>query len=543
MKTSLHVLVLAGLLACRDDGLDTSVAETLVPLEDTRLLRRIALDLTGELPTLAELEAVEADPAQIEALRDGYLEDERLEERLVYLLAEHWLTTRDEYDIYYYDYNLDEDQEYPWERSVGQEPLRLIARLIANDEHWGRVATADFTMATEITAALWPVEGYPTGDAGWSEVSWTDSRPPVGVLATNGLWWRYTSNDYNANRARVAAISRVLTCEDLLQREVTFENTAALLDADSVTDMVQTNESCLACHATVEPMAAALFGFQWITDFNPTEMERYHPEREPQGEQTLHVEMAYWGEPITGLEELGWAISRDERLYSCMAETMTRLLFRRQLELHDRPELDLLLQTFIEADARVKPLIRKIMALPAYQAGGFTDAATEVDQDRELVTRALSPQQLASTVEALTGFRWTSSNFDQMDNDTTGFRVLMGGVDGEALTLPVNEPTLTSALVVKRLAEAAASWEASSHLGDGGTTLLGGVSADWSADDPALGEAVAAMYFQLTAVRPDTALVGDYVALYGAVADSAGAQAAWTAVLAAMLRETDFITY
>ena len=51
---------------------------------------------------------------------------------------------------------------------------------------------------------------------------YTDGRPAAGVLATNGLWWRYTTTDSNMNRTRAAAISRLLLCEDFMARPVSF---------------------------------------------------------------------------------------------------------------------------------------------------------------------------------------------------------------------------------------------------------------------------------------------------------------------------------
>ena len=537
-------LALSALSGCgKDTADDTASEQVVVPLEGPRLLRRMSLDLTGVLPTLEQLEAVEADPSLIGTYQAEYFEHERFEEQMVYLLAEHWLTTPDKYYIYYYDYDLEEELEYRWERSIGQEPLRLMARVIANDDHWSQAVLADYTMATEITAALWPLEGYPDGGEGWYPVTWTDGRPPVGVLATNGMWWKYTSDDYNSNRSRVAAISRVLTCEDLLLREVAFENTSALLDADDVSEMVRTEPSCLACHSTVEPMAAALFGFQWVTDFNPRELERYHPSREPSGREALGVEMAYWGEPITGLEDLGWAISRDERFYHCMTETMTGLLLRRRVVEADRADVDAVHKTFIDGKARVKELMLAVMDLPSYQAGSLGAGATDDDADREVLARALSPQQLGATIEELTGYKWESAGFDQMDNDDWGYRVLTGGVDGVALSLPVQESTLTSALVIKRLAQAASYTEASSHLGDGGSTLLADVDLSWEPGDAAFEDKVGDIYFGLTALRADSDTLDAYGALWSEVAAMSDATTAWQAVVEGMLREPAFISY
>ena len=562
MRATPLLIPLALLISCGKDGPasppvdvlpdDTAASDTddpqvdtseLLPLDAPRLLRRMSLDLRGDLPSVEELELVEEDPTRIDSVRQTFFADPRFEEHLVFLLAEHWLTVPDTYLIHHYEYGLADELDYAWKRSVGQEPLRLMARIVAEDRHWSEIVSADFTMATEITAGLWPLEGYPEGGTGWHPVTWTDGRPAGGVLATNGLWWRYSSDGYNLNRSRVAALTRLLTCEDLLSRSVTFDNAAALLDADTVADMVQTEASCLACHATVEPMAAALFGFLWSSDHGVGEMERYHPEREVQGELALGVEMAYWGEPITGLDDLGRAIGRDERFYRCAAETFTTLLLRRGLELEDRDEVDDALRSLYAADGRVWPMLETITDLPSYQAGGLEDDAGAETDAREVLSRPMSPSQLARSVESVTGFRWQYAGYDQMDNDTYGYRVQLGGVDGIAVTQPGLEPNLGAAVTIKRLAEAAAAHEAHHNLGMHHGTLLGEVDTAWRPGDAEFDATLAAAWFQLTGVRAEEETLSAYGSLWTELEAMSDAPTAWQGTLVALLREPLFVTY
>ena len=71
----------------------------LLALEAPRLLRRMSLDLRGRLPSLAELDEVEADPAALEDIWPMYLEEEAFEERLVELFSEQWLTRVDRFNV------------------------------------------------------------------------------------------------------------------------------------------------------------------------------------------------------------------------------------------------------------------------------------------------------------------------------------------------------------------------------------------------------------------------------------------------------------
>jgi len=526
-----------------DSGVGSAEVSELVALEGARLLRRLSLDLRGVLPSLDEMARAEEDPAAFAELRATFQRDEHTEEQLVKLLAEHFLTTPDYYLVEYGAYLLEPEQDYAWKRSIGQEPLRLMARVILEDRRWAEVVTADHTMATEITAALWPVEGYPEGETGWHPVTWTDGRPAAGVLASNGLWWRYVTDDFNLQRSRAAAISKLFTCEDLLAREVTFENAAALVDTDSVAEMVRTDSSCLACHATVEPLAAALFGFRWVAGGGVQEMERYHPEREIEGEPTLGVLMAYWGEPVSGLADVGQALSRDPRYYSCAAETFTSLLLRRPTEFTDNDDLREALESLVDAEGRVWPMIETITDTQAYQAGGFSEDASDETRDREFVARLMTPSQLTASLEVLTGFRWTYAGYDQLDSDTWGYRIQLGGVDGFHTTVPVLEPSLGHALTTKRLAEAAAAYEVSEHLGDGGDTLLGGVSTGSSPGEADFDQELETIWWRLTAMPVDDEVLGIYAALWSDVADVADEDMAWQATLTALLQDPHFVSY
>ena len=139
------------LLACTET-LDTGGTPPVAHLEDPLLVRRMSLDLRGTWPTREELSL---DPEQA---RDAFLEDPRFEERLVVLFGERWYTLVDEFNGDWYDFGLERQQEYAFQRAIGEEPLRLAAHLGATDQPWSRLTTADHTMANPLLAELFPLE-------------------------------------------------------------------------------------------------------------------------------------------------------------------------------------------------------------------------------------------------------------------------------------------------------------------------------------------------------------------------------------------------
>jgi len=520
--------VIALWLACADPLDATEQDALLVELPAPRLLRRASLDLRGVLPSVDELDAVEAEPERLDAYLEAYLDDPLVEERLVRLFQEHLQTLIDTFEVRHYDYGLADADEYAFERAVGEEPLRVLARVFVDDLPWPTVVTADWTMANEVLAGVWPLD-YPDGATGWRAAQYTDGRPAAGVLASNGLWWRYVTNPSNMNRGRAAAISRLLLCSDILSRPVSLQDAVSL--ADDATDALRNNPSCVACHASIEPLAATLFGFYWFTQYNQAEMTRYHPERETLGtsERYLGVEPEYFGEPLRGLVDLGGAVAGDPRFDTCAVETAAKLLWRRDVDgVADFETLEALRLGFSTSGRSMKSLFRALLDTPGYRAGGVVDEADDATVEREATLRLQSPDQLASSVEAVTGFRWTWEGFDQLDEDETGFRVLTGGVDGELVTAPQREPGLTWALVVQRLAEGAAD----NAVRESELIEL----------DGELGDQLEALHWRLYAERPEALWTESIAELWSQAEALEGSEAAWTTVLTVMLRDPRFVS-
>jgi hypothetical protein len=545
------LLALMSLLSCGesipapDSPGPAADAQRFEPLSDLRFLRRLSLDLRGTLPSVDEYLQVESDPAAILSLRAAWMEDPLFEERLVVLLGERWHTLVDEYDGFYYDFQLSGDQRYNFQRSIGQEPLRLLAHVVTSDLPWTDVVTADYTMVNPLLADIWPVEGYPEGAEGWFPATYTDGRPAAGVLATNGLWWRYSSTTFNQNRARAAVIARLLVCEDLLARPVTFAGSEELLLAEDTSSMVRSVPACLACHSTVEPLAATLFGFALIQPASAYEKTLYHPEREIIGPLELKVEPAFFGTPVNGLEELGRVIAADERFAACAVETFTEGLLARETTLDDFLEAERLQEDFVAGDLRVKPLLAAVTDMPEYRAGGITDAVTDTDADQAMTVRMVSAQMLRSIYLDLTDFDWLRYGTALLDDDVYGVRVLGGGVDGEFMLTPQQDPGMTWALVAERTAQLMAQVIVTNELvvGEGHGGLLSGASLALPSTDPAWGQAVGLLHLRLFGERPDVERLAAYAELFEHLQVGADAETAWTGLLVAMLRDPEFLAY
>ena len=519
-------------------------ADALELLDPPRLLRRISLDLRGHLPSPEELASATSHEA---ALREGarYLHDPAFEGRMVELLAEHWWTRVEVFDVIYQDYGMRPEQEFAFESSVGEEPLRVVAHIVAQDQPWSEVTLTETTRANSLLADIWPLEftGAAPEPGGWADARYTDGRPSAGVLSTNGLWWRYITTDSNMNRGRAAAISRLLLCEDYLSRPITFS--AADTAVSDPEQAIKTDPYCMACHASLDPVAASLFGFWWLSLYSRIEEDRYHPERESLAEDMIGESPAWYGQPMSGLADLGAHVARDPRMYSCAVETFAKLLWRRPVTPDDRPTLDAVRHDFLAAEARPHALLESLLATPQYQAAGVVDGARASVDLRENTARMLSPAQLQAIGTHLVDLEWRRNGFEQLRNDQEGYRVLAGGVDGLMLTEPQRGPGLPWALVTQRTAQAIADLAVRYELEEGAPDyLLRGVTLDLRPGDVAFGDALALLWWRMTAVELGADDAEALQELWAAVyAESGDPGQAWRATFSVILRDPLFLSY
>ena len=523
--------------------------QALEALSAPRLLRRLSLDLRGVLPSVEELDAVRDDPSLISTYRDEYLQDDRLGERLVSFFAEHMRTRLDEFQVEADDYRMDADKECDFDRSVGEEPLRLMAYVATHDLPWTEIVTADYTVANDMLVSVWPlewVEGEEASSEAWRRARYTDGRPSAGVLGTNGLWWRYVTSVANSNRSRAAALSSLLLCEDILSRPVSFADTPSLTDEEATKEALRSNEYCLGCHAHIEPLASALFGFYPSIDYSVYELAYYHPEREALGPEVLGVEPAYFGTPIAGLVELGPSVANDSRFLSCAAETMAKLLWRRPVEFGDFNRLESFRESFLRGGVELRPLIQAITDDEVYQAGKIADSAADGELEREHVVRMLSPDQMVTVLSDLTGFSWRYNECDQLGQDDSGYRILAGGVDGYNVTRPQTGAGLTWAMVVKRAAQGASVGVVDHDLDlplEDGRSLLTLVTDKDIPGDEAFGAQLQELSWRLLAEELSAEDQASQETFWASVADETDGRTAWKALVSAILRDPDFVTY
>jgi hypothetical protein len=515
-----------------------------IKLSPRESLIRLSIDLRGTLPSEAELQAIESDPALFEAFVDRYLADPGLADTVADLMDQRLLMrTGDSYGLMASSYSAGDLQN-----AVNNEQLALVRRIIDNDLPWTELVTADYTMANPVLAEALDLR-YPAGARGWEKAHYTDGREHAGILTMSTTWLRYPSAGGNANRARANAVSKMLLCDDYLSRPIVLNRAAVdQLTVDPET-AISTNASCQSCHSTLDPLASHFFGFFVYDDDDPTEggAAVYRPEREEGWRYYSGKSPGYYGTPTGNLTELGAMIAEDRRFVDCTVQTVWEGLTQRMMVDSDWPELSDHAQVFIDNELLLKPLIRSIVTSEEYRAKYVLDEALS---ERMSGVKMVSPAQLSNIVAHSTGFRWEFGGTDLLTNQGSGVPVLLGGIDGVSVQKRSYKPSVGSVFVQKRLAYAAAWHVVERDFAEDNTSpelLKWVLSTDTPDTNPAgFEEQIRQFYVAVTGIPlpAEASEPADLTTLWRQVYSVEGsARKAWAGVLSAVLRDPAVITY
>ena len=477
-------------------------------------LRSASLAIRGTLPSVEEYQEFSQNTQDYEVWIDEFLQSPWHKRRIQGIFA-NWLRTRvDHFNLSTADYQLEDAQQYTFLRSIGEEVPRLMSYYATEDTDWRTLLESPFTFADDMLLDIWPLESIEEG-TGWRKARYTDGRPSAGPIMSNGLWWRYYTTPNNFNRSRAATVAQLFLCADYLSRPIQFRATA-LLESEDLNEIVRTHSACVGCHSTLDPLAAAFFGFWWYDIYDTAELSRYHPEREFLGESYLGVEMAWFGVPMESPAAIGSLMAQDPRFVSCTARTMAESFWHRSTTEEDFSQLKHIEKNFESSGYRFSQLIKDVVLSESFRA-----------QE----SRMLSAQQLALSIEELTGFVWARGEIELLENDIVGYRKMLGGVDGMDITAQAQSPSVSRQLTLKRLAQgAAAYWVENDNFPQ-------------SVEDPQWEEQYEHLHLRLYAQSPSAQRRSLDLEYWSDIEENAGAQQAWVSLISVMIRDPAFWSY
>jgi hypothetical protein len=461
-------------------------------------LIRVSLALRGTRPTIAELEAVQQDPAALRPMVRDWMESEPFLATVRDMWAEILLIRNDTFHQLpalgvMRPYKLDDIYQ-----GTVEEPLELVEYIVSEDRPLTELVTADYMLTDEISAKIYGIP-YDFAAGGWQISYWPDDRPRAGLLSSAQVWRRWESDGSNFNRGRANFVASRFLCEGFENRDILVDGGIDIADEEEVAAAVLQNPGCVSCHQSMDPLAGYFWGYkklihrnyvadsitygcEWDWSENPPEfgpsylpedycypIKQYVPADEDDWLDWGLRAPSYYGQPLHDAAELGQAIAADPRFPQCMARQFYGYLT--QTDPEDVPyDLAARLAEILEGSAfDTKSLVEAIVFEPSF--------APARSQGGLLVIR---PEQYARTVEDLTGFRWWSAadpgpcdNPDNPDvqrfgtqcwgdvdlsvSDVFGYRAMAGGIDSKVILRPTRGVTPTKTLVMAQLAANAAA--------------------------------------------------------------------------------------
>jgi len=560
------------------DGTTEGDGPQLVPLSPTDRLTRISMALRGRRPALAELDAVEADPAALESIVDGYLDDPAFGETIRDLHNEALLVLID-YVVFPAGFPplgpAAGSDVYGLNRAVSEAPLRLIEHVVMNDRPYDEIVTADYTVADDQVAAVWGLGAG--GEGEWVETRWEDGRGNAGVLTDSWLFQRHGSTASNANRGRANAISRALLCYDFAERDIVLDSNIDLADPDAVADAVQQNPACASCHQGLDPLAS--FFQDYFPQFLPSDIVEVATDEDDQTyplpshypgifTDVLGVPMrdrGFFGAAGGDLPALGQLIADDPRFSSCAARRFVAYFHQIDLEAVPPERVAQYQQILLESGMDAKAMTRAIVLDGAF---AVSHVALEAGADPELLdpdadvvgVKKARPLQLRQLIEDLTGFRWRTDltvvaspdlpyglgHVDLMDDSFLGYAVLAGGLDSIYVTRPAHTYSASTSLVLRTLAQLAAGYVVDGDFAtDAGNRRLLGLVEATTIDEATIRAQLVALHRRLygTRIEPDGIDADDGWALWSTAALAGGPERAWKVTLTAMLQDVQIAYY
>jgi hypothetical protein len=544
----------------------------MVPLAPAELLVRASMDLRGKRPSLADLDAIEADPSAYARLVDQYLQSPEFLARVKEVFNDALLVDREDY----------RDESLDRTRALYDEPLELIAYLVKNDRPLTEMGTADFTVMNdqfENTPRM-PYPHEPVSGPEFQPTHYTDGRPHAGVLSTSAFYQVWTTNGTNKNRRRANRLSILFHCYNFLDTPVDVTRNVDNNDANAVLNAVTTRPDCKACHDRLDPMASFLFpmddaGFD-DDNFDPVgDPTNFWTPRLADSWRTRNKRPpAVYGVPGMDIRDEGRLLVAHPKFAQCQTNRAFQLLFLRTPTSNDElATATALSAAWATTDGyNFRTLVRRWMLSDVY--------TRRPDPPNPDWVRRVSPERFETLVQDLTGFLWArpprndnnNPNGDpdrtapvpllttegDPDNGTGGFKIILGGLDGVSVSARSFSLNASVAMVQRKVAALAANYVVTNDLGlpDGQRKLLNGVTGTEapSTDEPALRAAIAQIHRRLTGehVGPRDAQVDVWFDLFRALyADRSQpslvpgtpSERAWRGLLTAMLRSPQLLLY
>lgn len=333
-------------------------------LQISRQIRRIKIELTGQLPSPSEIESLVSKPKNIPLWIDFLLEHHLSYEIFAENFASIWNFKKahlyDLESIAETDPLLKKDLTESLKELMRNEPITSIKLLFEYDrpikdllDYSFSNVHKDLTNLYEITESTptWPFSSYLT-------FRYNDQRPSAGLFSSNGFVAMFPSRGDPSGQYRVHQILRTIACDSMYNSKAHIF--ADLNEAElqgSLTDLSAQRPPCIGCHAPLQQIAPAFSGLgvgktwkEWKMYQSPTEV--------PSG--------IYGQIEFKGLDDFGQKLGSSPQFLRCQIEKLSSLMLQMPYNALLRQSTALSYDSFVHENPNLRKSLRWLISSRLY---------------------------------------------------------------------------------------------------------------------------------------------------------------------------------
>lgn len=398
-------------------------------------LYKASLRLVGRLPTAAEMERASAGEVAFDEALTAMMAEPAFADGIKRMFqADHLFSPQTVSEVKYpviLEYSGGEFHDVM--KSIGAEPLELIAHVVREGRPFTEILTAEYTVVNPLTAHIYGVEDQvkfsDPSDLGEYQVARLNVKLGAGEVAMPHAGILTTPSFLRMNepgirqRHRADAVYRRLLGTDLsLIGRGSFDVTWTSSDFNPAMN----DQSCTPCHIQLDAVAGTFMNFGGDGHYDPA-TKPWYQEMPPPGfdgvgvpKEDLGIAHQILAKEIAKDPRFGWAVARvvyrglvgrEPMPYPAGAPGPEQAARLRRFMAEDT-FLRSAVGAFVESGHDIRTLVRWIVKSPYFRAISVANApaGTEGQHEDLGAMRLLPPDLLDKKLREVTGIdKWTSS--------------------------------------------------------------------------------------------------------------------------------------
>ncbi len=372
-------------------------------LSQQRLLRRLSIDLLNELPSPEDVDAFANGELDFLTVIDQYLANSASHRAISEKARSFWdlnLDTLPELErIAESDDNFSSSDLENMRKDILSEPIWVLRYHLSQGHSFDELFKGKITISKTAVLSLWNV---PTGESLFDEdnlflSSYSDSRPSLGILASNGFAATTDSEGDSDAYNRGLSFLKRFSCQTFDAKsahDFSIVDSTNLTNIGTARSFALNDKNCAGCHRQFVNIGKALSGLGYGSTLNSY--------RDYDG-TGFNFPIYYSGLSISSFDDLAETIGNDPKVQLCMLKGLWSHISQRPFNnAADRSVLRIVEQQFSnEGTYSLTSAVMRMVRAESYQYDIF-----DADSDTALGTtesgaRFLTAAQLEGILRQL----------------------------------------------------------------------------------------------------------------------------------------------